>query len=593
MCGIAGMMMATGGLPSDMVLDKLVAALAHRGPDGEGRYKGRATDFVHTRLAIIDLETGDQPISESKPGEGKAVLIANGEIYNYPELTAALDGVQFATRSDCEPPLHLYRRHGLEFANHLRGMYAIAIHDPDTKQLLLARDPFGIKPLYYIERNTYFAFASEPRALLAAGLAERALNEPSRDELLQLQFTTGRDTCLSEIKRLLPGETLVVSEGRVIERRRLAALPVTGARRTDEADALKQLDAALEDTVMHHQRSDVPYGMFLSGGIDSSALLALMARLNDRPVRAYTAGFPGAGVRDERAHARKVAEALGADHVEVEVTERDFWDDLPRIVEAVDDPCADYAIVPTYALARTAAKDVKVVLCGEGGDEIFAGYGRYRSALRPTWLGGRAMRARGILDGLGVLRDFPGAWRDGIVAAQATADTGRRSRLQVAQAVDCSDWLPNDLLIKLDRCLMAHGIEGRTPFLDRPFADFAFSLPDTLKTRRRSGKWLLRRWLAEALPIAEPFEKKRGFTVPVTEWITKRGATVGALVAAQPGIAELCRPGSVEKIFTSDGKRPGQAAWTLLYYALWHTIHILGRPAEGDVEAVLAGYLSQ
>ena len=588
MCGIAGIMTPSTAVPPDTVLDALGQALAHRGPDGDGRYKARGIGLVHTRLAIIDLETGDQPITETSSADAKSTLIANGEIYNYPELTAALDGVAFSTRSDCEPPLHLYRRYGLDFTDHLRGMYAIAIYDPEAGRLVLARDPFGIKPLYYIEKEAYFAFASEPQALLAAGLAERSLNQTSRDELLQLQFTLGRDTCVEQIKRVLPGETLVVSEGRIVERRKLNALPEGGARRTDEKAALATLDGALEDTVLNHQRSDVPYGMFLSGGIDSSILLALMARLNERPVRAYTAGFPGAAIRDERAHARRVAEALGADHVEVEVTRDDFWRDLPRIVAAVDDPCADYAIVPTYALARVAARDVKVVLSGEGGDEIFAGYGRYRSALRPTWLGGRTMRARGKFDGLGVLRESPAAWRDGVVAAQAMAEIEGRSRMQVAQAVDCADWLPNDLLIKLDRCLMAHGLEGRTPFLDRPFADFAFRLPDALKTKRRHGKWLLRKWLADALPIAAPFERKRGFSVPVAEWIAEQGARIGPLVAAQAGVDELCRPGTVQTLFTSRGKRPGFAAWTLLFYALWHAIHIVGQAPDGDVEAILS-----
>ena len=588
MCGIAGIMTPSTAVPPDTVLDALGQALAHRGPDGEGRYKARGIGLVHTRLAIIDLETGDQPITETSSADAKSTLIANGEIYNYPELTAALDGVAFSTRSDCEPPLHLYRRYGLDFTDHLRGMYAIAIYDPEAGRLVLARDPFGIKPLYYVEKEAYFAFASEPQALLAAGLAERSLNQTSRDELLQLQFTLGRDTCVEQIKRVLPGETLVVSEGRIVERRKLNALPEGGARRTDEKAALATLDGALEDTVLNHQRSDVPYGMFLSGGIDSSILLALMARLNERPVRAYTAGFPGAAIRDERAHARRVAEALGADHVEVEVTRDDFWRDLPRIVAAVDDPCADYAIVPTYALARVAARDVKVVLSGEGGDEIFAGYGRYRSALRPTWLGGRTMRARGKFDGLGVLRESPAAWRDGVVAAQAMAEIEGRSRMQVAQAVDCADWLPNDLLIKLDRCLMAHGLEGRTPFLDRPFADFAFRLPDALKTKRRHGKWLLRKWLADALPIAAPFERKRGFSVPVAEWIAEQGARIGPLVAAQAGVDELCRPGTVQTLFTSRGKRPGFAAWTLLFFALWHAIHIVGQAPDGDVEAILS-----
>jgi len=582
MCGIAGVMTSTGAVASDRVLDILTKALAHRGPDGQGRYIARGIALVQTRLAIIDLKTGDQPIFEGRPNDGSAALIANGEIYNYVELTAALDGVELSTRSDCEPPLHLYRRHGLDFASHLRGMYAIAIHDPEAGRLVLSRDPFGIKPLYYVERGTYFAFASEPQALIAAGLADRSLLASARDEVLQLQFSTGRDTPFEHIKRVLPGETLVVSEGRIVERRRLAALPNGAPERLDEATALERLDEALSDTVTCHQRADVPYGMFLSGGIDSSALLALMARLNDRPVRAYTAGFPETNVHDERDHARAVARSVGADHVEVEVKEEDFWRDLPAIAAAVDDPCADYAIVPSFALARAAARDVKVVLCGEGGDEILAGYGRYRSTLRPTWLGGRTMRARGIFDGLDILREASTGWRDGIVAAQAMAVSTGRSRLQVAQATDCADWLPNDLLTKLDRCLMAHGLEGRTPFLDRPFAEFAFRLPDSLKSRRRRGKWLLRKWLSVHMPDAEPFQRKRGFTVPAAEWIARQGRRLGPLVAAQPGVAGLTRPGAVEVLYSRTGKRPGFAAWSLLFFALWHSVHILGRAPEGD-----------
>ena len=202
-----------------------------------------------------------------------------GEIYNYVELTATLDGAELATRSDCEPPLHLYRREGLDFTRFLRGMYAIAIHDPGTDRLVLARDPFGIKPLYYVEAADHFAFASEPQALIAAGLATRRLDPAVRDELLQLQFTTGRDTIFSDIKRVLPGETVVISKARVVERRHRASLPDGVPEVTSLAAAMRRLEAALEDSVRVHQRADVPYGLFLSGGTDSTRLLPLMARL--------------------------------------------------------------------------------------------------------------------------------------------------------------------------------------------------------------------------------------------------------------------------------------------------------------------------
>lgn len=584
MCGIAGVMTADGSPPDQVVLEGMAEALGHRGPDGRGRYLAGNVGMVQRRLAIIDLETGDQPFFEP----GGAALVANAEIYNYVELRAALHGVNFATTSDCEPALYLYRRHGLDFVAHLRGMYAIALHDPQAGRLVLARDPFGIKPLYYAETARGLAFASEPQALLGAGLAARRIQAEARAELLQLQFTTGAHTIFKGLKRVLPGETLVVAGGRVVERRRLDALPAGGPEPWDEREALGRLDDALTDSVRVHQRSDVPYGMFLSGGIDSSTLLALMARLNDRPVKAFTVGFPGTGVADERARARAVARAVGAEHVEIPFEEEDFWRLLPETAAALDDPAADYAILPTYKLAREASRELKVILTGEGGDEMLGGYGRYRSAMRPWWQGGRAMWPRGILDGLGVLRAEAVGWRDGIAAIEITEAKAGRSRLQVAQATDCAGWLANDLLIKLDRCLMAHGLEGRTPFLDRRVAEVSFRLPDRLKIRRRMGKWLLRRWLEEHLPEAEPFTRKRGFTVPVAEWIARRGTTLGPLVAAQPGVAEICEPAAVAGLFAARGKRQGFAAWTLLFYALWHRYHVLGLKPEGDAFETLA-----
>jgi asparagine synthase (glutamine-hydrolysing) len=254
----------------------------------------------------------------------------------------------------------------------------------------------------------------------------------------------------------------------------------------------------------------------------------------------------------------------------------------------MDDPAADYAALPTYKLAGVAGQELKVVLCGEGGDEMFAGYGRYRSVMRPWWMGGRAMRPRGLFEGTGVLRADQPSWRDGIAAAEINASLPNRTKLQIAQATDCADWLPNDLLIKLDRCLMAHGVEGRTPFLDPAVADAAFRLPDSLKIRKGLGKWLLREWLARQLPESLPFSRKRGFTVPVGQWIARRGKALGELVAEEPGVAQVCRPGAVRRLFRSGDKRAGLACWVLLFYALWHRRHILGLDPAGDVLETLA-----
>jgi asparagine synthase (glutamine-hydrolysing) len=590
MCGIAGLMTLDGAAPPPAPLRMMGAALRHRGPDGDGRYYSGDVGMVQTRLAIIDLPTGAQPLYEP----GGAALIANGEIYNYIELREESRGARpivCSTQSDCELPLHLYRRYGLDFTQHLRGMYAVALHDPGGGRLVLARDPFGIKPLYYAETLRGFAFASEPNALIEAGIVAPALNRRARNELLQMQFTTGRETIFAGISRVLPGETVVVRQGRIVERRRRPALPEHGPLALDEEEALARLDAVFADSVRLHQRSDVPFGLFLSGGIDSTAVLTMMARLAERPVKAFTIRFAESDVSDESPAARAAAEAVGAEHVEILFSETDFWRLLPQIVSAVDDPAADYAMLPTYALARAAREaGLKVILSGEGGDELFGGYGRYRSVLRPWWAGGRRPRVRGVLDDLGVLRREIAGWRDGIAAAEVHAASRGRTPLQAAQAVDCADWLPNDLLTKLDRCLMAHGAEGRTPFLDPEMAGLAFRLPDGLKVQHGLGKWLLRRWLAGQLPQSQPLARKRGFTVPVARWIARRAETIGPLVARSAAVREICRPDAVETLFAAAGqKRTGRAAWNLLFYALWHRRHIERSTLPPDTAVALAG----
>jgi len=412
----------------------------------------------------------------------------------------------------------------------------------------------------------------------------RTVRPAAREELLQLQFTTGTDTIFEGIQRLLPGETITVVDGHVLERRRTAALPAGGPEDIGEEAALARLDRALMESVELHQRSDVPYGMFLSGGIDSATLLTLMARLNSDPVLAFTAGFDVPAAADERAHAAAVAKALGARHESIEINEAMVWQHLPEIVACMDDPAADYAIIPTWFLAQRARQDVKVVLSGEGGDEIFAGYPRYSSAMKPWWRGGRAMYARGSFDRVNVLRARPAGWRDGIAAAEQRAAEGGRSRLAAAQATDMTDWLPHNLLLKLDRCLMAHAVEGRTPFLDSGVAAAAFRLPDAMKLRNGMGKWILRKWLGKHLPMARPFAPKQGFTVPVGAWIKGQGVRLGPLVAAQPGVAEIADPERVEALFRGIRRwRDGFAAWKLLFYALWHRRHILGLPPVGDV----------
>ncbi len=588
MCGIAGFAWTADAKRADpAVLSALAAALAHRGPDGAGHTLVGRVALVHTRLAIIDLCGGDQPLFA-----GAAALVANGEIYNDLALRASLPEVHFATGSDCEPPLHLWLRDGVGYAERLRGMYAIAIHERGTHNLTLSRDPFGIKPLYIAELEQGLAFASEPQALLAAGLVRRAVRPQARDELLQLKFTTGRETIFPGIARVLPGETVRIAGGRVLDRQRVAALPEGPVEVIGETAALARLDAALEESVALHCRSDVPYGMFLSGGIDSACVLQLMKRVTAGPVSAFTAAFDAPGAADESEQAGALARAVDARHEVLRIDETMVWRHLPEIVACLDDPVADYAVIPTWLLARRASREVKVILSGEGGDELFAGYGRYRHAMRPWWRGGRAMRRRGTFDGLDVLRVHPRDWRHGIAATELTT-AGRGSRLLAAQECDICEWLPNDLLIKLDRCLMAHGVEGRTPLLDPGVAAVSFRLPDGLKVRDGRGKWLLRRWLEMQMPeggaAARPFAPKQGFTVPVGAWIARAGSRLAPLVARQQGVAEIAGPDQVARLFrNAAGRREQHAAWTLLFYALWHRTHVIGLAPQGDVFDTLA-----
>jgi len=585
MCGIAGLVLENDAPPPQPeTLAVLARALAHRGPDGTGQTMVGRIALLSTRLAVIDLLGGDQPLFA-----GAAALVANAEIYNYRELRAAMPGTRFATESDCEPALHLWLRDGSEYAKALRGMYAIAVHERVARTVTLSRDPFGIKPLYWAQIQDGLAFASEPQALLEAGLTRRRVRPEARDELLQMQFVTGAETIFEGISRVLPGETLTCGDGRVLERRRIAALPAGEPEEITEEAALARLDAALAESVELHLRSDVPTSIFLSGGIDSSAVLAMMRRVTNQEMLAFTAGFEAPGAADERAAAARIAEAVGARHETIAITEQMVWEHLPEIVACMDDPAADYAIIPNWFLARRARQDVKVALSGEGGDEIFAGYGRYRTVMRPWWLGGRVMRARGTFDRLDVLRSRPTSWRDGLGADEATALQNGRTRLAVAQATDIAGWLPHDLLLKLDRCLMAHGVEGRTPLLDPGVTGATFRLPDALKVRHGRGKWLLRRWLEQHLPAARPFQRKQGFTVPVGAWIAAAGARLGALVAASPAIEEIAEPGRVVALFrNAGGRREGFAAWTLLFYALWHRRHVEGLAPAGDVFATLA-----
>jgi asparagine synthase (glutamine-hydrolysing) len=592
MCGIAGIMMKPGhGLRQDS-LDRLQQALLHRGPNSSGRFQDQRVGLVSTRLSIVDLDGGHQPLY----APNGTVLIANGEIYNAPELRAQLGGYPFESLSDCEPMLPLFEKHGEDFVKLLRGMYAVALYEPASGRLHLLRDPFGIKPLYYTESETCFAFASEPQALLQAGLVARKAASELRPEFLQLKYTTGNRTLVAGLLRVAPGETMTLEHGEVVARRQMPAPSGDGqgarqalgflAPRTDRSSLLHRLERTVFESVEIHLRMDAKWCLFLSGGVDSSILLTVARQVSRDPVRALTLGYSGKERVDESEDALRFAASLGVDCTRVEMSPDHFWQLAPRIVAAIDDPTTDPAVLPTWMLAAAAAeRGNKVVLTGEGADEVFGGYSRYRRALLPR-LFPRKRQRRGVYSHSGIPPDRFGDWYAGITAVERRERAARRSRPQVLQGVDIAERLPNSLLVKLDRCLMAHGIEGRTPFLDRKVVGFAAGLPDRLKVDLRYGKVLLREWLARLAPQAQPYARKRGFGVPLGRWMQDRRRELAPLVGAQSGVAELFSPDEVTRIFNAAAKRD-QPAWSLLFYALWHSHHILGVPAEGDIADVL------
>jgi len=573
MCGIAGILSDTKKAMPKICLDGMLSALAHRGPDDTGRYLGKGIAIGHKRLSIVDLEGGHQPII-SKAGN---VLAVNGMIYNFVELKQDNPGYPYQTRSDSEAVLMLYEKHGPEFTQYLRGMYAIALYDPDKDRLILARDSFGIKPLYYAIAGDRLIFASQPQALFAQGQVKPLLHAEKAAELLQLKFVTSRQTVFDGVLRVLPGETLVFKGTKLAEDFRRDAFKSRGAGPVSQKTAFKELDKRLSETVSNYVRSDVPYGVFLSGGVDSCSIVAAMARAGQTGFPCYTARFPGSDLHDETRTAAAAAKMAGAEHISLSIEPDDFWDNLPELIGHMDDPSMDPAMMANYLLARRAAQDVKVILGGDGGDEIFGGYRRYERALLPKFIKTKPLRARGVFSGSGLLNQDDDAWRRDFAKSETHAREKTRTRLQAFQATDGADFLPHFHLTKLDRCLMAHGIEGRTPLLDEDLAEFGFNLPDRLKLKRGKGKLLLRQWLNEALPAAQPFAKKRGFSTPVNFWIKSRAPEFAGFVCDQPGTRAMFDIDAVRNVFENPDGKSGKFLWPVLFFALWHERHIIGR----------------
>lgn len=608
MCGIAGLA-GFGGPPPERaaLLARMCAAIRHRGPDGEGSLVEGPVALGMRRLSIIDVAGGWQPIGNE---DGTVQVVYNGEIYNYRALRAELErlGHRFRTRSDTETIVHGYEAWGDDVLHRLRGMFALALWDRPRQRLLLARDRLGIKPLYLWERPGQLAFASELKSL---ELLDGFPREPDPTALLRflaLGYVPDPLAVWQGVRKLPPGHLAVWQADRPLEERQWWSPLVQEDRTIDDGDAVAELRRLLADAVGCHLESEVPLGAFLSGGIDSSAVVAQMARLAQGRVRTFSIGFAERGF-NEAPHAARVAAALGTEH-----TERILAPDIDALVEelvlAFDEPFADSSALPTWLVSRVAREQVTVVLSGDGGDELFGGYTRYHEVRRPgaraPWLrAGAAALARRLPHGawgrqyllnlgrsavgryastvaLPALPEEGGVIRANLVGEDARlehllagvfeATAGRDLSARMA-LVDILGYLPGDILTKVDRMSMRVSLEARVPLLDHQVAEFALSLPTRLKFRHGVGKWILREAIRPLVPPEVLSHPKQGFGVPIVDWV--RGPLrhrAEALLRPDSPIHAWCDRPSVVRILDEHrrGRRDHSAQiWRLIVLHLW------------------------
>ena len=626
MCGICGIAEASGTVDPAR-LEAMSATLVHRGPDSEGSYVDGPVALAARRLSIIDLDTGDQPIANE---DGTVHVVQNGEIYNYQELRAELEraGHRFRTRSDTEVLVHLYEEEGERFAARLRGMFAVAVWDGRSRRLVLARDRFGIKPLYYRTHEGDLEFASELRALPRGEVDLDALECFLAFNSIPAPFSIFRGT-----RKLPPGHVLVWEGGasRLERFARPSPARVEALRTEEERFLAEELRGRLRDSVRAHLVSDVPVGVLLSGGVDSGALAALAAQESREPLRTFSIGFEDSSF-NELAGARQVADRYGTVHRELVLRPHAALL-LPALAEAFDEPFADSSALPTYLVSQLAAQDVKVALSGEGGDELFGGYYTYVADRLAERVGGLARLARPLVEilpsssrrasfdyrakrfvraaHLTPLERHHG-WKEIFSPDARAALTGSRSGfdpldlyrerfaetagaelLARLQDVDLGVYLVDDLLVKTDRASMAHSLEARVPFLDPLVAGFALQLPDRLKVRGLAKKVLLRRAVEPLLPRGVVHGRKRGFSIPAAAWL--RGElepfareTLAPDTLSRQGFFE---PGAVRRLLDDHlaGREDlSRQLWGLLAFTLWHERHVERTPGGVRVPEVLA-----
>jgi asparagine synthase (glutamine-hydrolysing) len=407
---------------------------------------------------------------------------------------------------------------------------------------------------------------------------------------LQLQFTTGRTTPFTGISRVLPGEALLARGGKVVDRRRRTPLPGLAPIRIGEAEGVARLRDALCSVVQAISLRGVQAAFHLRPSVGCAALTAAMVETGVKPAMVVSV-VPQSTKPAERPQT-VVQDYLDTEYATVEVMPEDIWRDLPRMVGALDDPAADYSMIPTYLAAARVAQDLKALISDDGADEIFAGYGRYRAVTRWFWLGGRAMRSRGFLEGFGILRDETSRWRDGIVAVERRIAEEPFTKLQAAQALDSTDWLAHDVMLRLDRANQAHGVETQTPFLEEVVAHFGFRLPDSLKVSGGKGAHLLRRYISSVIPkVGASFDRQRiSWLEP---WLPTYAARLAEPLSSLECIREYCHSEAValllKRCTSASNRRILNAVWQLVFFALWHRIHIEGVDAEGDtLETLMA-----
>jgi asparagine synthase (glutamine-hydrolysing) len=613
MCGIAGILSLNGRTISPDDLYAMCAALAHRGPDDEGFYLGRdkSVGLGMRRLSIIDLQTGRQPVHNE---DGTVWVVFNGEIYNFRELRRKLEqhGHVFSTATDTEVIVHLYEDFGPHCVEHLRGMFAFALWDERSRTLLLARDRLGIKPLYYAEIGERLLFASELKAILQATEVERSLNWRAVSHLFTCLTTPPAESIIEGVRKLEPGHILIASPGKDLQTERYWEVRFEPDYSRSEEDYAEELRERLEESVSLHLVSDVPLGVFLSGGIDSSAVVATMARLVPGTVKTFSIGFPD---RDfsELDYARLVAKRFDTDHHEL-ILEPHVVDILEELAWYLDEPFGDPSAIPTFMVSKLAADHVTVVLSGDGGDELFAGYDkylveqrerRYRFVPRPfrRLLGAigelmhEGMRGRNFLRHIaldGAMRYLDAStlfsleqkkrlfqpdasemlmksdpWPE---AAKDLAGVNGHW-LSALQYLDLKRYLPLDILTKVDRMSMAHSIEARVPLLDHKLVEFAATIPPELRLRNGTTKHIFKHALRGILPDEIIDRPKHGFAVPLGRWFRGQlGSFVRELLLSETSQRRgILNPAYIEQLIQrhENGRELDFQLWTLISFELW------------------------